>query len=77
MIIAHYYGSSMYMINGGNDKETRKLWDAMFTLGLLSLLKDSHDSQIDDKKFKQLLLQIIIGIIFAAILFSIGFLILD
>jgi len=31
------------------DKENWKLWDAIFTSGLLSFFKDSHEA---DKKFK-------------------------
>lgn len=59
------------------DKETWKLWDAIFTSGLLSLFKDSHEAENDDKKFKQMLFQALFGIIFTVILFVIGFWILN
>ncbi|MGE8082046.1 hypothetical protein [Peribacillus loiseleuriae] len=57
-------------------KETWKLWDVVFTSGLLSFFKDSQEAQNDDKKFKQMLLQILFGIIFTVIMFAIGFWIL-
>ncbi len=62
--------------NNDKDKETWKLWDAIFTSGLLSFFKDSQVAQNDDKKFKQMLLQILFGIIFTVILFTVGFWIL-
>lgn len=55
------------------EKENWKLWDAMFTSGLLSFFKDSQEAQNDDKKFKQLLFQLVFGLIFTALLFGIGF----
>lgn len=51
------------------DKEAWKLWDALFTSGTLSFLKDSHDAKTNEKKFNQLLLQVIVGIVFTASLF--------
>lgn len=59
--------------NDNKDKETWKLWDAIFTSGLLSFFKDSQEVQNDDKKFKQMLLQILFGIIFTVNLFAVGF----
>ena len=38
-----------------------------------SFFKDSQEAQNDDKKFKQMLLQILFGIIFTIILFAIAF----
>ena len=55
------------------NKETWKLWDAIFTSGLFSFFKDVQKAQNDDKKFKQMLLQILFGIIFTVTLFAIGF----
>lgn len=63
--------------NDKKNKETWKLWDAIFTSGLFSLFKDSQEAQNDDKKFKQMLLQILFGIIFTVILFTVGFWILN
>ncbi|AJD90294.1 hypothetical protein JMA_09770 [Jeotgalibacillus malaysiensis] len=40
---------------------------------MLSFLKDSHEAQTDEKKFKQMLLQMIFGIIFAVSLFAMIF----
>lgn len=57
-------------------KEPWKLWDAIFTSGLFSFLKDCQKAQNDDKKFKQMLLQFLFGLIFTIILFAIGFWIL-
>jgi len=34
-------------------KENWKLWDAVFSLGILSFLKDGEEAQNDDNKFKQ------------------------
>ncbi len=67
-----------FKMNDHNDKkkkdnETWKLWDAIFTSGLLSFFKDSQEAGNDQKKFNQLLLQVVIGLIFAVILFAIGF----
>lgn len=55
------------------DKKTWKLWDAVFTSGLLSFLKESQEAQNDDKKFNQMLLQLFFGIIFTVIMFAMGF----
>ncbi|MDW2878672.1 MULTISPECIES: hypothetical protein [Bacillaceae] len=52
-------------------RETWKLWDAMFTSGILSLLKDGEEAQTDDKKFRQLLWQLLFGVIFTFLLFII------
>lgn len=54
-------------------KENWKLWDAVFSSGLLSFFKDNQEAQNDDKKFKQLLFQLLFGLIFTAFLFGIGF----
>lgn len=59
------------------DKETWKLWDAIFTSGLISFFRDSQEAQSDDKKFNIMLLQLLFGIIFTVILFAIGFWILN
>lgn len=59
-------------MNKNDNKETWKLWDAIFTSGLLSFLKDSQESQNDNKKFKQMLLQILFGTILAVIIFAVG-----
>lgn len=59
------------------DKETWKLWDAIFTSGLISFFWDSQEAQSDDKKFKIMLLQLLFGIIFTVILFAVGFWILN
>jgi len=61
--------------NSKEEKETWKLWDVLFTSGLLSLFKDSQKAENDDKKFKQMLLQLLFGIIFTVSLFAVGFLI--
>lgn len=79
---------NLIKLNGGgihldnkNDEENKgkenwKLWDAVFSSGLLSFFKDSQEAQNDDKKFKQLLFQLLFGLIFTALLFGIGFWIL-
>lgn len=54
-------------------KEPWKFWDVVFTSGLFSFFKDSQEAQNDDKKFKQMLLQILLGIIFTVIMFTVGF----
>ncbi|WP_243357189.1 hypothetical protein [Bacillus litorisediminis] len=59
--------------NENKDKEIWKFWDAIFTSGLLSFFKDSQEAQNDDKKFKQMLLQILFGIISSVIIFVVGF----
>ncbi|MFJ5621983.1 hypothetical protein ACIQD3_04445 [Peribacillus loiseleuriae] len=63
--------------SNNKSKETWKFWDAVFLSGLFSFFKDFEEAQNDDKKFKQLLFQLLIGIIFTAILFGIGFWILN
>jgi hypothetical protein len=68
-------------LGGNNDKnkknkENWKLWDVIFTSGLLSFFIDSQEAQNDDKKFKQMLLQILFGIVLSVIMFTIGFCIL-
>lgn len=55
------------------DKETWKLWDAMFLSGLLSLFKDSQDAETDDKKFKQMLFQLLFGVLFTVLIFGVTF----
>ncbi|MFT4416682.1 hypothetical protein ACLM5H_22715 [Fredinandcohnia humi] len=60
-----------------SDKELWKLWDAVFTSGLLSFFKDSQEAQNDEKKFKQMLLQLFLGIIYTVLIFAIGFWILN
>ena len=55
------------------DKEIWKLWDILFTSGLLSLFKDSQKAKNDDKKFKQMLLQLLFGIVFTVSLLAVGF----
>lgn len=59
------------------NREAWKLWDVIFFSGLFAFFKDSQEAQNDDKKFKQMLLQILFGIIFTVILFAIGFWILS
>ncbi|WP_442598782.1 hypothetical protein [Neobacillus sp. D3-1R] len=63
-----------------NDKNKKdkiwKIWDTIFTSGLLSFFMDCQEAQNDDKKFKQMLFQISFGIILSVILFTIGFWIL-
>lgn len=56
---------------GEKKRETWKLWDAMFTSGILSLLKDGEEAQTDDEKFRQLLWQLLFGVIFTVLLFII------
>jgi len=62
-------------LSNNSKEETWKLWDVLFTSGLLSLFKDSQKAENDDKKFKQMLLQLLFGIIFTVSLFAVGFLI--
>ena len=69
-------------MSDGNEKNNKgkeywKLWDAIFTSGLISFFWDSQEAQSDDKKFKIMLLQLLFGIIFTAILFAVGFWILN
>lgn len=75
------YGGRIYFVNKNGeenkDKETWKLWDAVFLSGILSFFKDSQEAQNDDKKFKQLLFQLLFCLIFTAFLFGIGFWILS
>ncbi|MGE8081472.1 hypothetical protein [Peribacillus loiseleuriae] len=59
--------------SNNKSKETWKFWDAVFLSGFFSFFKDCEEAQNDDKKFKQLLFQLLIGIIFTVILFGIGF----
>jgi hypothetical protein len=63
-------------INEQNKKsrESWKLWDAVFSGGLFSFFKDCEEAESDDKKFKQLLSQILFSIVFTVILFGIVFL---
>ena len=58
------------MENKKKDKETWKLWDSVFSSGLLSLFNDHQEAQTNDKKFKKLLLQLLFGLIFTIILFG-------
>jgi hypothetical protein len=55
-----------------NDREIWKIFDAIFTSGLLSFFKDSKEAQNDDKKFKQMLFQLLVGIILTVIIFAIS-----
>jgi fluoride ion exporter CrcB/FEX len=55
------------------DKKIWRLWDVIFTSGLLSIFIDSQEAQNNDKKFKQMLLQILLGIILSIIMFMFGF----
>jgi hypothetical protein len=52
-------------------RETWKVWDAMITSGILSLLKDGEEAQNDDMKFRQLLWQLLFGVIFTVFFFII------
>ncbi|WP_442599927.1 hypothetical protein [Neobacillus sp. D3-1R] len=54
-----------------------KIWDSIFTSGLLSFFMDCQEAQNDDEKFKQMLLQISFGIILSMILLTIGFWIMN
>ena len=63
--------------NDRKNKETWKLWDVIFTSGLFSFLIDSHEARNDDKRFNEILLQILLGIIFTVIMFALGFWIMD
>ena len=59
------------------EEETWKLWDAIFISGLISFFRDSQEAQSDDKKFRIMLLQLLLGIVFTVILFAVGFWILN
>lgn len=52
-------------------RETWKVWDAIFTSGILTLLKDGAEAQNDDNKFRELLWQLLFGVIFTVFLFII------
>jgi hypothetical protein len=54
-------------------KDSWKIWDSIFFSGILSLMKDSKDAENDEKKFKQLLYQLLFGIVLTVILFALGF----
>ena len=54
------------------DKETWRIWDAVFFSSMFSILKDNEDAQKDDKKFKQLLYQLLFSVAFVAIVFVIA-----
>ncbi|TFE02292.1 hypothetical protein [Jeotgalibacillus salarius] len=53
--------------------ESWKIWDAIFTSGFLSLFTDSEEARHDNKKFKQMLIQLIFSVLFATALFFIIF----
>ncbi|TFD98228.1 hypothetical protein E2491_08630 [Jeotgalibacillus sp. R-1-5s-1] len=59
------------------NKEGWKLWDAIFTSGIFSFLNDAEEARNDDRKFKQILLQALFGIVFGVILFTVILTIMD
>ena len=54
------------------DKETWRIWDAVFFFSMFSIFKDNEEAQSDDKKFKQLLYQLLFSVVFVAIVFVIA-----
>ena len=60
--------SNKEKINKKN-KETWRIWDALFSSSLFSVLIDSEVSRKDDKKFKNLLVSWLLAIIFTVVLF--------
>lgn len=54
-------------------RETWKLWDAIFSSGLLSFFKDSQEASSNEKNFKQTIGQIVFAVIVAGVVFMIAF----
>jgi hypothetical protein len=54
------------------DKETWRIWDAVFFSSIFSFFKDNEEAQSDDKKFKQLLYQLLFSVVFASVVFVIA-----
>ena len=51
------------------NKETWRIWDALFSSSLFSVLIDSEGARKDDEKFKNLLGSWLVAIIFTVVLF--------
>jgi len=51
------------------NKETWRIWDALFSSSLFSVLIDSEVARKDDKKFRNLLGSWLFAIIFTVVLF--------
>ncbi|MGB3261325.1 hypothetical protein [Paenisporosarcina sp.] len=54
------------------DKETWRIWDAVFFSSMFSIFKDNEEAQRDDKKFKQLLYQLLFSVVFTSVVFVIA-----
>lgn len=61
--------------NDMKEKETWRVWDALFFSSTVSIIKDSEDARKDTKMFKHLFLSWLFAIVFTVIFFLIFFLI--
>ncbi|GGA80056.1 hypothetical protein [Ornithinibacillus halotolerans] len=58
------------MKKNNKEKQSWKLWDVIFTSGLLSLFKESQDAQSDEKKFKQLIIQSLFDFSYSSVILN-------